>query len=165
MEISKHDTLFRHLLNEASCYENLQETARNKQDAIVAGDIKRLRLATDMEQSLVKKGKQLTDERCVLLKEALGSAIGSDEINLSAFIAKAPSKNRRDWNFLKNRIKNAATVIQQLNHENAMLLHTSIRFVTDLVQLMYPKDKLKSGMYGADGTANETAMHMVDYGV
>ena len=159
----QHDELFRHLMQEASCYENLQEAARKKQGAIVEGDLKQLKMATDMEQSLVQRGNRLTAERYLLLKEVLKDY--SDEITLNAFINRCVKNNRNDWLFIKKRIENAAGIIHRLNRENAMLLHTSIHFVQDLVQLFYPKDELKSGMYAADGTTSETAMHMVDYGV
>jgi len=162
---NKYNTLFRHLIEEANCYENLQEAARKKQRAIVDGDIEKLNLATNMEQSLVKQGNKLTEVRYGLLREALTEIDCPQKITLSAFISEVHPANKREWIFLKNRIENSAAIIHRLNRENAMLLHTSIHFVQDIIQFYYPRDELKGGIYTAEGITKENTVSIIDYGV
>jgi len=162
---TKYNTLFRHLIEEADYYENLQQAARKKQDAIVDGNIEQLNLATNMEQSLVKQGNKLTEERYGLLREALTAVGCPQKITLSAFILEVNPANKREWVFLKKRIENSAAIIHRLNRENAMLFHTSIHFVQDIIQFYYPRDELKGGLYTAEGTTKENTVSIVDYGV
>ncbi|MCB0281073.1 MAG: flagellar protein FlgN [Calditrichae bacterium] len=156
------DEVFRNLVEEVSVYESLAESALNKQKAIIKNDVPALKRYSDMEQTFVKKGNSLTDNRLRLIHT---SPHDKKNNSLSVFISKNGLFADREWSNLENRLNTALNTVKRLNIENAMLLKTSLGFTQNMIKMFYPKDKKMTSTYTREGKTRMAPNNVLDYGV
>lgn len=159
---SQLDEVFRNLVEEVSIYESLAESALNKQKAIIKNDVPALKRYSDMEQTFVKKGNSLTDNRLKLIHAAQHDKKNN---SLSVFINKNGLFADREWSNLENRLNTALNKIKRLNIENAMLLKTSLGFTQNMIKMFYPKERNATSTYTREGKTRMATNNVLDYGV
>lgn len=154
--------VFRNLVEEVNVYESLAESAMNKQKAIIKNDIQGLKKYTNLEQTFVKKGNALTDNRLQLM-----GPLQNDKKNnsLSVFINRQGLFADMEWSKLENRLNTALNKIKRLNIENAMLLKTSLSFTQNMIRLYYPKNEKGNSTYTREGKTQLASNNVLDYGV
>jgi len=157
------DDIFRTLVEEVNLYEGLAEAANKKQTAIVENDVVSITKYTGLEQSYVRKGNMLTSKRLDDTSET--DENGQKKLNsLTSFMLNNNLQEEQEWAGLENRLGNSLTRIKRINIENSMLLKSSLSFVQDMIQLIYPKKKTEE-IYTREGKTTSHKSTIVDCGV
>jgi len=140
------------LTEEVNLYGQLSELLKNKQDAIIIGDIEKLRSCLQDEQPITQDALILADRRkdCVAILSQMYKMDESD-LKLKTIINIAPPKYSINLMNLKYRIKDNLDLITKINRENSYLLNFSIKHVKGLVHIFLMADEESSKIYDMDG--------------
>ncbi len=153
---SPKDRLYQILLEEVSAYDYLNEILRDKQQAIVKNDLKKIEHLNGVEQMLITKASHLTQYRSNLLQEYfLQKNMNNDEHSLGNFIAELPEEERTSWERLNKRLFHTSHQIQRTNRENVRLIDASLSHIRSLITMFLPRDEHGKHIYTETG--NEDA--------
>lgn len=140
------------LTEEVSLYGQLSELLKNKQDAIIIGDVEKLRSCLQDEQPITQDALILADRRkdCVTRLSQMYK-MDESELKLKTIINIAPPKYSVNLMNLKYRIKDNLDLITKINRENSYLLNFSIKHVKGLAHIFLMADEESSKIYDMDG--------------
>jgi len=140
------------LTEEVNLYGQLSKLLKNKQDAIVIGDVEKLRSCLQDEQPITQDALMLADRRkdCVASLSQIYK-MDESELKLKIIINIAPPKYSIKLMNLKYRIKDNLDLITKINRENSYLLNFSIKHVKGLVNIFLMTDEESSKIYDMDG--------------
>ncbi|RMH60980.1 MAG: flagellar protein FlgN [Calditrichaeota bacterium] len=164
MNSKQMNELFSLLLEETSTYENLGELARSKQKALVDGEIVKINQYSAMENAMLKKVERISTARMRLVDELMPPEDEAEIHTLNAFIVYHQLDKQPEWLSMKERLENAVRNLRRLNHENAMLIQTSVRLMQDLVNWCYPNAGEDHSIYTRDGQVRTPDHPVVNYG-
>jgi FlgN protein len=152
------------LTEEIALYEDLAQTARNKQEAILSNDLKSLSKYTGLEHAFVRKGNNLTSKRLGMTSDSVNGP-KKKILSLASFMALNNLEKNKDWVHKETQLTGVLNNIKRINNENSLLLKTSVRFIQGLINLYYPKNETESKIYTRDGKTETQKKSVVDCGV
>ncbi len=142
------DRLYQVLLEEVSAYDYLNEILRDKQQAIVKNDLKKIEYLNGIEQMLITKASHLTQYRSTLLTEYfLNKNVREDESTLGNIIGELPEEERASWERLNNRLMKISHQIKRTNYENVRLIDVSLSHIRSLITMFLPRDEEGKHIY------------------
>ena len=151
------DDLCNALTKELQIYEDLLETMKMKQDAIIKGNNNKIKDAIHQEreasQNILNQMKMRNE-----LTQSISSKskIREKKITLTKLIHKANAENKSKLEKIRRKMHLSVIEIDKLNSENKYLLSASITHVKDLVKVFLSAgDKLHSH-YGINGSIKES---------
>lgn len=146
------DELIETLSDEVFLYKQLLEILQKKQQAILMGDVDKLRECVLEENLSVQKIRSVADKRKDNIHK-LGQFNKSlnEEPRLNTIINIAPLKYSLEFENLRVRLKTNLNQIDKINRENSYVLNASIEHVRNLVNLFLQVDKETSRLYDIEG--------------
>ena len=167
---NNHDQIFVCLIEiltkEVNFYGQMVDVLQKKQDAIVIGDVEKLRNCVQKEKSLTEDALSLTNIRkdCVAnLSQAY--KLTESDLKLKTIIDVAPTKYSTNLINLRYRLKESIDLITRINRENSYLINFSIEHIKGLAHLFLRADEENSRIYDMDGivTLQEERCKMLNF--
>ena len=163
--VEARESIYRVLLEEVSAYDYLSETIQNKQSAIIQNDLKEIEHLTGVEQVIVKRANDLTQERHSLMQQYfMSDHMVSEPLSLGSLINTLQGSQKEPWQRMNRRLTRTVTSIKQRNAENLRLINSSLAFVRGTVQLFVPREEFSSDLYSKNGpdAKNFKAKNLLD---
>ncbi|RKY53454.1 MAG: hypothetical protein DRP89_06175 [Candidatus Neomarinimicrobiota bacterium] len=146
------DYLVELLSKEVTLYRQLLEMLRNKQEAIVIGDVKTLRKCVVEEQLLIQKIKSLAKIRSEhVVTISWTYKLAEKEPKLKTIMEIAPAEFSISFINLRYQLKTILDEITNINRENSYLLNFSIEHIKGLAHLFLRTDNESSEIYDVNG--------------
>lgn len=164
-DFSLKEQMYQVLLEEMSAYDYLNETLREKQEAIVKNEIKNVERLTGVEQVVASRANRLTQTRYELMQQYfMEKNITADAHSLGNVIGSIEEDNRKRWERVGHRIHSTALEIKRLNAENMRLIEHSLGYVRGMINLFLPRDEFGGNIYTESGNENinVSAKNMLD---
>lgn len=159
------NSIYHILIDEVSAYDYLNETIQNKQSAIVKNDLKQIEHLTGVEQVVVKRANDLTQERHSLMQQYfMSDQMVGEPLSLANLISTLKEAQRAPWKRMNHHLTQTVQSIQQKNAENLRLIDSSLTFVRGTVQLFVPREEFSSDLYSKNGpdAKNFKAKNLLD---
>jgi len=146
------DDLVEIITKELVLYENLSAILKDKQNAIISGNIGNLRDNISEEKTIVQEVLMITDKRdeyVSILNQIL--ELSDQKPRLKTIIEKSPSDYSIKLTNLRYRLKNNLNQITRTNKENKYLLNSSIEQVRGLINLFLGAENEPEEIYDMNG--------------
>jgi flagellar biosynthesis/type III secretory pathway chaperone len=151
------DELSSVLEREIGCYEELIESARAEQQALIRGKLHELKLAIEAQELLVASTKALEETRRHVgrtLAERFGWPPG--EVTLTRLIELGYDDEAGRIAALRDKVRQVVRELDRVNVGNAQLINSSIEFVNQTMWvLLQPRGDKPT--YAGDGSAGGRA--------
>ncbi|MBN2280391.1 MAG: flagellar protein FlgN [Candidatus Marinimicrobia bacterium] len=153
--MSQHDQyieLITILESEKTVYENLLETLKKKQKAVVRGDVENLRNLIMQEKEIIKKSEKAAQNRVDFINHFCKEKnIKGTDIPLKDFIGFSPKPEKQKMENIRYDLKNILNEITKVNRENETLLHFSINHVQKMTNIFLHAGREEMNMYSMNG--------------
>jgi len=146
------DDLVEIITRELVLYENLLAILKNKQNAIISGNLTNLRENIREETTIVQEVLTITEKRdnyVNILNQIL--EISDQKPKLKTIIAKSPSDYSVKLTNLRYQLKTNLNQITMTNKENKYLLNSSIEQVRGMINLFLSADNEPEEIYDVNG--------------
>jgi flagellar biosynthesis/type III secretory pathway chaperone len=151
------DELSSVLEREVGCYEELIESARSEQQALIRGKLEELKLAIEAQELLIGSTKALEETRRQVgrvVAERLGLSNG--DLTLTRLIELGYDDEAGRIAALRDKVCHVVQELDRLNAGNAQLINSSIDFVNQTMWvLLQPRTGKQT--YSPDGNADARA--------
>jgi len=137
---------------EIQLYERMYGLLEEKQQAIVASDVEKLRECMQQEHPLIQATQQNAEnlrDRVKNLKTDSDSE--TEEITLREIIKIAPRHQRRILDGQRQKLRAGLEQISKINHENRYLLNFSLEFTKGMVQTFLRLEDETAKLYNVNG--------------
>ncbi|MCL1790768.1 MAG: flagellar protein FlgN [Peptococcaceae bacterium] len=132
------------LRNQLDSYSQLNELERNKQEALMSNDTRRVDQIVSQEEVIIRKTNQLEADRVQWAASfATPDADGMNQMT---------SGELMEITDLKNRLREELVELQGLNETNSQLINSQLTYINFSVQSIAGDIK---PMYGSPGTLNK----------
>ncbi len=139
---------------EIALYEQLIDTARQKQTAILSNDRTLLQELTATEQMQANRALNMIETRQLLLREIFKNLELEVETTLSNLLQFTGKSIDPDWIRAYRRLTEKVKELTRLNFENQQLLRTSLFYLREVVSVLFPGDKNRLNVYDKNGSMN-----------
>ncbi|MCF7741394.1 MAG: flagellar protein FlgN [Candidatus Marinimicrobia bacterium] len=145
-------TLIDTLEQEIELYSDMAGAIQEKQDAIISGQIEKLRNFVSKEKKVINKSMEKARERKEIQARISSQCqINNPQPNLKTIIDIARPKYAIKLSNLRYRLKDILNDITRTNNENKLLLDFSIEHVKGMAQLFLNINDEDHEVYGVDG--------------
>jgi flagellar biosynthesis/type III secretory pathway chaperone len=153
------DELSAVLEREIGCYEELIESARAEQQALIRGKLEELKLAIEAQELLISSTKSLEGTRHQIgrtLAQQLG--LSEKEVTLTRLIELGYDDDDGRIGALRDRVRSVVRELDRLNAGNAQLISSSIDFVNQTMWvLLQPRGEKPT--YSSEGSTATPAQN------
>lgn len=140
---------------EIDAFNELLETLREKQKAIVEGEVSRLNTSVQNETRVTSETKQIEAERIERSKELARElnleGKGGAAPKLSEIIEVVEEKYAERLSEQREFLRSLIQRVQYVNKSNQFLLDHSIKFVEQNIELLIGTAEKGQGVYAKDG--------------
>ena len=154
------------LEQEIGLYQEMSKAIQNKQNAIVSGDIEKLREYVSSEKSFIKESMELAEGRKNIQSRISDQfKLDNREPKLKLIIEIAPPREAIQLSNLRYRLKAVLNDITRINNENRLLLDFSIEHVKGMAHLFLNIKDEDHDIYDMDGVVKlkNADNKMLDY--
>jgi flagellar biosynthesis/type III secretory pathway chaperone len=153
------DELSSVLDRELGCYQELIESARAEQQALIRGKLEELKLAIEAQELLISSTKALEATRAAIartLAQQLG--VPDREVTLTRLIELGYDDEDGRITALRDRVRDVVGQLDRLNAGNAQLISSSIDFVNQTMWvLLQPRGEKPT--YSSEGSTATPAQN------
>ena len=145
------------LEREVGCYEDLIESARSEQQALIRGKLEELKLAIEAQELLIGSTKALEETRRQIgrvVAERLGLSNG--DLTLTRLIELGHDDESGRIAALRDKVRHVVQELDRLNAGNAQLINSSIDFVNQTMWVLLQPRAAKP-TYSPDGNTDAPA--------
>lgn len=153
-QIPYKEKLYMVLLDEIHTYQNLADTLKQKQEAIIHRQIEELENLNGVEHLLMNKVQVLLQTREHYLQKVAGKEMGESFPQLNEFIKGLDKEEQPRWQSLEESIHQTVGKIHRINFENQQLIRASLTYIHGLVDVLYPKEVSAGKVNAAMGNEN-----------
>ncbi|HMA62451.1 MAG TPA: flagellar protein FlgN [bacterium] len=151
-QISPFSTLIETLEQEIELYSEMANAIQEKQEAIISGQIDKLRDLVSEEKKFIDKSMEKARERKEIQSQISSQYhLNNPQPNLKTIIDIAPPKYAIELSNLRYRLRDILNDITRTNNENKLLLDFSIEHVKGMAQLFLNINDEDHEVYGMDG--------------
>lgn len=151
------DELSSVLEREIGCYEELIQSARAEQQALIRGKLEELKLSIEAQELLIASTKALEGTRRQIgrtLAQHLG--LPDQEVTLTRLIELGYGEEEGRIGALRNRIRDVVRELDRLNAGNAQLISSSIDFINQTMWVLL-QPRTDKPTYDPTGSAEASA--------
>ena len=144
--------LMKLLEKELEVYEALLEIAKNKQQAVVEGEVDNLRNLIMKEKAMVKMCEKAAHSRTLFINEYCKKRnIKALDIPLKDFIGFSQEPEKKKLENLRYQLKNILNEIKSVNRQNETLLHFSLNHIKKMTNIFLHSSSEEMNMYNFNG--------------
>lgn len=151
------DELSSVLEREITCYEELIESARAEQQALVRGKLQELKLALEAQELLIASTKALEETRRRIgraVAQRLG--LGDEHMTLTHLIELGHDDETGRIAALRDKVRAVVQELDRLNAGNAQLINSSIEFINQTMWVLL-QPRRPQGTYTPRGSSDKPA--------
>jgi flagellar biosynthesis/type III secretory pathway chaperone len=139
------------LEREIGCYEELIESARAEQQALIRGKLQELKLALEAQELLIASTKALEETRRQIGRTlAVRLGVAEKDVTLTRLIEIGCDDEAGRIAVLRDRVREVVIELDRLNAGNAQLVNSSIDFINQTMWVLLQPRQAK-GTYTPEG--------------
>ena len=149
------------LEREIGCYEELIESARAEQQALIRGKLQELKLGLEAQELLIASTKALEETRRQIgrtLAQRLG--VSGENVTLTRLIDLGYDDETGRIAALRDRVREVVIELDRLNAGNAQLINSSIDFINQTMWVLL-QPRQQKGTYTPKGGTGAPAQGRV----
>ncbi len=131
------DELSSVLEREVNCYQELIQSARAEQQALIRGKLQELKLAIEAQELLIASTKALEETRRQIGRTLAGRlGVSNGDLTLTRLIELGYDDEAGRITALRDKVRQVVRELDRLNAGNAQLINSSIEFINQTMWVL-----------------------------